>query len=112
MEKFIPKNVCCNYCVNNKQELIQYLGDETKRSINFQSGLVTIHDKNGNLIFNKIFKIDHPLIIHTSNYYFFRTLKTDLRIARILSRLKRRQQYPPKEIPCEEYYKIKPPLCE
>ena len=111
MERFIPKNICCNACVDNNQDLIQSLGDGTKRSINFRSGLVTIHDKNGNLIFNKIFEINHPLIIHSSRYYFFHhTLTPDLNIARYLSRLKRRKQYPLKEIPCEEYYKIRPIL--
>ena len=108
MEKFIPKNVCGILCFDKKPELIQVLGDETKRRINFQNGSVTIHDKDGKLIFNKIFEINHPLIINAKIYYFFhKTLKPDLRISRMLARLQRRGQIPIKEIQCEEYYRVK-----
>lgn len=108
MEQFIPKNVCGIICFHKRPELIQVLGDETKRYINFENGLVTIHDKNGKLIFNKIFEINHPLIINSKIYYFFHhILKPDLRISRFLARLQRRGQIPIKEIECEEYYKVK-----
>ena len=108
MEKFIPLDVRIIDMIDNIPELIQTIKDGSKRTINFKSGLVTIHDKDGNLLSKDIFDINHPLIENAKVYYFFHhTLKTDARISRILARMRRRKELPLGITDCEEFYKIK-----
>ena len=108
MEKFIPSNIYGICLSEERPELIQFLKDGTKRITNFNSGLVTIYDKEGKLIFNQRFETYHPLIINSKCYHFSHaTLKTDSRRTLLLARMKRRGELPLKiEGECEEYYKI------
>ena len=105
MERFIPKDVVKIqlYLLGN---VIQYLKDGTKRTTNIRTQIVTINDKDGNLLYEEKLGVDHPLIRKATEYFLSNIIikipyKNNLEI----NRLRRRGKWPPK-YECEEYFKI------
>ena len=105
MERFIPSNVVKIqiYLLGN---VIQYLKDGTKRTTNYRTKIVTIHDKDGNLIYEEKLSEDHPLIRQATEYYLSNVvLKIPYKNNSEINRMRRRGKWPPK-YECEEYFKI------
>jgi hypothetical protein len=106
MEKFIPRNVVC-ISQKDEGELMQFLRDNTKRTISIVDGTVSINDKDGKLVFKERFSLSHPLIINAKIYYFYHfAMKTDLQLSAYLYRLRRRGKLPSQIEECEEYFLI------